>query len=309
MATMRLMSAPQQQVIDPRRTLDVTEKQGEAVLRIQRWWRAQTSRTGKLHKVLRQALFLARGDADDDDENAKHMDFKYWIEAADKRHRYGTQLAPYYKKWLEGKSSQPFFTWLDRGAGKDLDLKASPRAKLEKSSVTYFEEKDRLEYEVDFVPDEEGGVLLCWKRTDADGDHVAGELINAPGKWSYNLQYRLGMPTSFIFVVDGKDRLFVHAKQKGVFHHSSFLSGQLAHCAGGIVIEDGVLTVLNGSSGHYKPTRKMVDKVCDLYEENYGLDRDSYTVVYPATRKLCGPCTPSCLCFKKIPTIPSNFPC
>ena len=32
------------------------------------------------------------------------------------------------------------------------------------------------------MPDEEGGVLLCWKRTDADGDHVAGELINAPGK-------------------------------------------------------------------------------------------------------------------------------
>ena len=115
------------------------------------------------------AIQLAMGDGDDDDENAKHLDFKYWIEAADPQHRYGSELAFYYKAWLESGSHKSFFTWLDKGKGRTLDLKQCPREKLMRSTVTYFTEEQRLEYEVDFVPDDEGSVLLCWKRSSSDG--------------------------------------------------------------------------------------------------------------------------------------------
>lgn len=295
-----LLAAPNQMALMS--SPGYTHKQIDRAVHIQRWWRLTRSRAGKLRVVLRQALELALGDEDDDDENAHHMDFKYWIEAADKQHRYGSQLAPYYKEWVKTDSRDPFFQWLDVGEGKHLDLKESPRNKLESSSVSYFNNEEREEYEVDFVPDEDGGVALCWKRSSRDGDHEAGEPIDTPIRCCPWL-YCIGAPMKFIYVVDARDRLYVHKKQKGQFHHSSFLSGKLAHMAGGIAIHDGKLVAVNSSSGHYKPTQKMLEKAFGIYEEEYGLDPDTYYTVSPLTRRMCGSWTPKC-----IPTIPSNFP-
>ena len=61
------------------------------------------------------------------DDNCKVMAVKYWLEAADQRHRYGTLLVPYYKAWMASGSQRNFFYWLDEGAGKELDLVDSPR--------------------------------------------------------------------------------------------------------------------------------------------------------------------------------------
>lgn len=54
-------------------------------------------------------------------------------------------------------------------------------------------------------------------------------------------------------VVDTEQRLFVHYKHKGRFHHSSFLRGAAVLAAGNLVVEEGQLMKLTPDSGHYRP--------------------------------------------------------
>jgi len=299
--------APQQQAFNAYPG-NYTPRQLQLIINLQRWWRFRISREYKMRRTLQQALHLAMGDGDGEDENDRNMDTKYWIEAADPKHRYGSQLYPYYREWVASGTTVGFFKWLDKGKGKDLDLEECPREKLERSSVTYFTAKERAEWEVEFVQDEEGNVLCVWKNDSSDGDHEAGDLVDTPGRKYPLCCYSAGLPTKYIYVVDADNRLYTHPKKTGFFHHSSFLSGGIVHAAGGLVIEDGELLVVNGSSGHYKPSTRMLESLFGFYEEEYGLDPSSYRMVHPRTRKVCGPCS-GFLCFKKIPPIPSNFPC
>eukprot|EP00879_Flechtneria_rotunda_P004425 GHRR01004676.1.p1 GENE.GHRR01004676.1~~GHRR01004676.1.p1 ORF type:complete len:529 (+),score=294.43 GHRR01004676.1:55-1587(+) len=60
-------------------------------------------------------------------------------------------------------------------------------------------------------------------------------------------------PCKWIYVLDTSGRLFVHAKFRGKFHHSSFLQGGAVMSAGGIVVEHGRIVKLTADSGHYRP--------------------------------------------------------
>lgn len=274
------------------------------VVRIQRWWKGSNARKFRYVLFKCSDLYVRGGNGIDDSDCV--MDFKYWIEAADPKHRYGSQLHPYYLQWLESGTRQAFFNWLDYGHGKDLDLETSPRHRLTSSRVTYFSPRECSEYEVVFVRNGDGQVLLHWKLDSRDGSHKQGAPVNTPRQRALWL-YRLGWPTKYIFAVDMEYRLYVHEKVKGRFHHSSFLSGRPCRAAGGIVIENGVLLAVTGNSGHYKPTPRMLDGAFRHFEQEHGLDRGSYILAHPRTRKLLGPCTPGCVVFEKL-RLPSNFP-
>jgi hypothetical protein len=53
-------------------------------------------------------------------------------------------------------------------------------------------------------------------------------------------------------VLDTSGRFYCHAKQRGTFHHSSFLRGGAVLSAGGIVVEAGRIVKLTADSGHYR---------------------------------------------------------
>ena len=65
-----------------------------------------------------------------------------------------------------------------------------------------------------------------------------------------------------IFVMDQKDVIYAGTHVLGIFHHSSFLAGAPVKSAGEMIVNKGVLRVLTGKSGHYKPgpeeTRRML---------------------------------------------------
>ena len=113
--------------------------------------------------------------------------------------------------------------------------------------------------------------------------------------------YRFGIGTKYIFVVDANHILYVHRKKKGAFHHSSFLKGRSALCAGGIVVKNGKLLVVNSSSGHYKPSKKVMKRTFGYFEQEKGLPPNTYYMVYPRVNKPCG-----CACCKAMPL---NAPC
>lgn len=61
-----------------------------------------------------------------------------WIEATDKKHRYGGNLKHYHERWLEADTLEDFFHWLDHGEGARVDLAPEvPRSELERNRVKY----------------------------------------------------------------------------------------------------------------------------------------------------------------------------
>ncbi|XP_073129428.1 IQ domain-containing protein IQM1-like [Henckelia pumila] len=196
-----------------------------------RWYRARR-RAAKVGKGLLQ------------DERAQKLALHHWLEAIDPRHRYGRNLHLYFDVWSDKKSFQPFFYWLDVGEGKEVDLSSCPRADLQRQCIQYLGPKERESYEVRI---EEG--KLVYKQS--------GSLLNSDedSKW--------------IFVLSTSRTLYVGKKKKGVFQHSSFLSGGATTSAGRLIVANGILKALWRHSGHYLPTEDNFKEFISFLEEHH----------------------------------------
>lgn len=200
---------------------------------VSRWARART-RAAKVGKGLSK------------DEKAQKLALQHWLEAIDPRHRYGHNLHFYYDIWFQSQSAQPFFYWLDVGDGRELSVTKCSRINLNRQCITYLAPKERKPYEVVV----EYGKLL-YKQSGGFVDTIEGS------KW--------------IFVLSTSRILYVGQKKKGVFQHSSFLSGAAITAAGRLVAHGGVLEAIWPYSGHYHPTEENFQEFISFLEE-HGVD-------------------------------------
>ncbi|GMJ02622.1 IQ-motif protein 1, embryo sac development arrest 39 [Hibiscus trionum] len=198
---------------------------------VSRWVRAKT-KAAKVGKGLSK------------DEKAKKLALQHWLEAIDPRHRYGHNLHMYYDVWFSSESTQPFFYWLDVGDGKEVNLDACPRKKLQQQCITYLGHKEREEYEVII----EKGRLVY---------RQSGSPVDTTGEYKW------------IFVLSTSRALYVGQKRKGKFQHSSFLAGGATTAAGRLVARDGVLEAIWPYSGHYHPTEENFMEFIHFLEENH----------------------------------------
>ncbi|KAH9617584.1 hypothetical protein KSS87_015264 [Heliosperma pusillum] len=180
---------------------------------------------------------------------AQKLAFDHWIEAIDPRHRYGHNLHKYYDEWSKDNSGQPFFYWLDVGDGKDLDLEECSRSKLRKQLIKYLGPQEREEYEYIIV---EGKIIR----------KLTGEVLNT---------VKASEGTKWIFVMSTCKKLYAGEKQKGKFHHSSFLAGGATLAAGRMIVEDGTLKSISAYSGHYRPTDERLDSFLAFLKDS-GID-------------------------------------
>ncbi|XP_022853167.1 IQ domain-containing protein IQM3-like [Olea europaea var. sylvestris] len=187
------------------------------------------------------------------DTKAHILVSKHWIEVIDTRHRYGNNLQLYYKEWFKSSTKQHFFFWLDFGDGKEVDLEECPRSKLDQQCVKYFESKEREYYEYEVV---DGKIL----------HNITRKLL-----------HHVSPQLKYIFVVSISKKLYIGEKDKGIFHHSSFLAGEASLTAGRLLVEDGVLKRISPSSGHYKPTEDSLERFLSFLKEN-GVNLDEVQI-------------------------------
>ncbi|WCJ42708.1 calmodulin-binding family protein [Euphorbia peplus] len=197
---------------------------------VSRWARART-RAAKVGKGLSK------------DEKAQKLALQHWLEAIDPRHRYGHNMHFYYDVWFKSESTQPFFYWLDVGDGKEVNLEKCPRSVLQRQCIQYLGPKEREAYEVVV----ESGRLV-YRQTRSVVDTIEGS------KW--------------IFVLSTTRALYVGQKKKGVFQHSSFLSGGATTAAGRLVAKNGVLEAIWPYSGHYHPTEENFREFISFLQEH-----------------------------------------
>ncbi|XP_022842106.1 IQ domain-containing protein IQM1-like isoform X1 [Olea europaea var. sylvestris] len=200
---------------------------------VSRWARART-RAARVGKGLSK------------DEKAQQLATQRWLEAIDPCHRYWHNLHLYYDIWFKSESLQPFFYWLDVGDGKELNLDECSRANLEWQCIKYLGPKERESYEIVV----ENGKLV-YKQSGSTLNTVEGS------KW--------------IFVLSTTRILYVGKKKKGLFQHSSFLSGGAITTAGRLVAHDGVLKAIWQCSGHYQPTEESFSELINFLED-HGVD-------------------------------------
>ncbi|XP_019193192.1 PREDICTED: IQ domain-containing protein IQM5-like [Ipomoea nil] len=187
---------------------------GKPETAVARWARLK-SKASKLGKGLSK------------DKEAKPLYLKHWLEAVDPRHRYGCSLNLYHDVWVDSPTTQPFFYWLDIGDGKEVNLEKCPRSELQRQCVKYLGPREREEYEVIL---EEG--KMKYSRNGSFVDSIEG--------------------TEWIYVLSPERVLYVAQKEKGRFHHSSFLAGGAAIAAGKLLVSNGVIKAVWPYSGHYR---------------------------------------------------------
>ncbi|KAH7565511.1 hypothetical protein JRO89_XS09G0220300 [Xanthoceras sorbifolium] len=182
------------------------------------------------------------------DEKAQKLALTHWLEAIDPRHRYGHNLHKYYDVWFASDSIQPFFYWLDIGDGKEVTLEKCPRTKLQQECIKYLGPKEREAYEVVM---EKGKLVYKQSRVCVD------TYTPKDSKW--------------MFVLGTSRNLYVGEKKKGLFHHSSFLSGAATIASGRLVAQNGILEAIWSYSGHYRPTEENFIEFCNFLED-YHID-------------------------------------
>jgi hypothetical protein len=95
-------------------------------------------------------------------KDAKIMGLQYFLEMVDLKHRYGSNLRVYHEEWKKADTNENFFYWLDYGEGRNIDVEACPRERLDRERVRYLSREERQHYLVKV--DAEG--RLCWAKND-----------------------------------------------------------------------------------------------------------------------------------------------
>ena len=131
--------------------------------------------------------------------HAQIMGLPYFLEMVDLKHRYGSNLRMYHSEWKKADTKENFFYWLDSGEGKNIELDACPRERLERERVRYLSREERQYYLVKI--DDEG--RLRWAKNDAridttekykDSIHGIVPIEDSTPAYNPELQPRLPSP-------------------------------------------------------------------------------------------------------------------
>jgi hypothetical protein len=77
-------------------------------------------------------------------------------------------------------------------------------------------------------------------------------------------------PQTFVFVMDGNGKIYAELPGRDIhvknFHHSSFMAGKPVAMAGTLSFNpNGTIASVTTQSGHYRPTKGMIDQVIDRF--------------------------------------------
>ncbi|KAG8954436.1 hypothetical protein FRC04_011763 [Tulasnella sp. 424] len=152
-----------------------------------RWRRAVflANRLSNGRSVVTSAQKYDLNDPSPRSEKAKILETQHWLELIDSKHRYGSNLKYYHRRWVEADTKENFFQWLDHGEAKDLDLPQCPRERLESERIIYLSAEQRLNYLTKI--DSEG--KLRWARNNEFVD-------TTPNRWKDAGEGRGIIPTT-----------------------------------------------------------------------------------------------------------------
>jgi len=145
-------------------------------------------------------------------------------------------------------------------------LKIVRTKEADKLRLVYFNEEQRATYRIDF--DDESNMLLTAQGMPFD---TLGNDLGVPPKTA---MYTASLKGVF-FSRNWEDT----NQNRGAFHHSSFLAGETALCAGTLKVQKGRLLEITNMSGHYSPKLEhLVDASQAVLNTGYNPKDDGYAL-------------------------------
>lgn len=163
-----------------------------------------------------------------------------------------------FELWAANPRGKPFFMWLETSLVCVADDKMNAGAQ----SVAY----DRIDQKTGTGGHRQKIVFFPAPLMALDLDRLDAEpqLCSTAGYMSSGVKDPSGQQGAHVaaYVWSKENELFIAQHGDQLFHHSSFVSGQLVRCAGMIKIDDGRVSAISNNSGHYKPgTHHLVNMV------------------------------------------------
>lgn len=140
-------------------------------------------------------------------------------------HIYGHAVRRVYARWLRSPTNLDWPEYLATHTNRE-----EKRRLLRYNNVVYLTKEEADEFTVHY-------------------DTRQGLVIDKQGRPFIGGRY--------MFVLDqAGERLYIGKKERGRFHHTSFVAGAPVQCAGFIQFNRGRITMLRLHSGHYKPGKE-----------------------------------------------------
>ncbi|KAG8943403.1 hypothetical protein FRC00_011176 [Tulasnella sp. 408] len=220
-------------------------------------------------------------------EKAKILETQHWLELIDSKHRYGSNLKYYHRRWIEDDTKENFFQcaeqrlnyltkidsqgklrwarnnelvdttpnrWKDAGEGKGIipttgeeDDRHDPTARRRSSFDTSTSSLVSSSSSIS------SRAKHHYSGKDADKSKLRQffeKHFTVKGVTEKMLRKTLRKNT-WIYVCDVDYNMFVGIKQTGTFQHSSFFGGSVSS-AGLLTVKEGLVTSLSPLSGHYR---------------------------------------------------------
>jgi hypothetical protein len=173
--------------------------------------------------------------------DTKIISEKYWVEIVDNGHRHRKNIAPYFDRWKSSDTKDDLNTWL-----QSIQLPETFK------KMQFLDERSRKEYEMHV--DQEGRVF-----TAKDG-------------------YLTLSQKESLFVIGPDERWYVAKQEKRRFHHCSFFAGGAVKSAGQLIVEKGKIIAISNESGHYEPSKEMLDRALTSLQQQ-GVDTQHIQVI------------------------------
>lgn len=229
---------------------------------------------------------------------------RYYLEALDPLHEYSNAHYENLEDWQSHPQYQSFsyFQFLDRHRRSIIPGTDVCRGKLMVEDPFHYVSvlgsnnvvnQERLEKSWIYTGADDGNYLASGvdQFTAEESERRFGVLIegqevlmspNYHAAWKQHIESSQ-RPLELIFVTDKEGKMYAGFKEKGMFQHSSFLSGAPVAMAGTLIIgPKGRLQGVSNLSGHYNPTENhSIQFLHQLRQNGVNLNNLDFTSAKP----------------------------
>jgi hypothetical protein len=204
-------------------------------------------------------------------KGAKPMAEFYHAELITKDHYYGRSIAPFFEIWKKAETQLGFNEWLEKFKNTPFNEENIKALGMKKEDLEDLRKKLQIQAPIDnkILSSIPSVLYLNQEKRKIYQLKTENNLLSTNHEGLLHTKKIVEKP--HIFVISPHEEIYVGVYDRGIFNHSSFLSGAPALSAGGLIFKEGKLQSISDKSGHYESNQNMMVKALEIFQKQ-GID-------------------------------------